>query len=435
MMRSQPYGRLRTSKLAWAPELPEHWRESTIGRVATVYAGGTPDRGNRAYWEGGTIPWLNSGSVNDWVVTEPSELITPLALAGSSTRWVPPHSVVVALAGQGRTKGMAARVELRTTLNQSMAAVVPSSAVEYRFVQYWLTANYASIRNLAGGDLRDGLNLQHVKSVGIPLPPITEQEAIADLLDRETAETDAFIRDQGELIRLLSERRAATIAHAVTKGLDADAPMVDSGIDWLGAVPAGWEIRPLWSMFDKVKDVGHPDEMMLSVFRDLGVVAKDAHQNLNQTAENRNIYQLIGPGWLAANRMKAWQGSVGISTLRGIVSGHYICFRPKHAESSAYLNYLFRSPTYVIGYARLSRGVRIGQAEIDNDQYRLLPVLLPPRDVQAPIVNYLDRETKEIDAAIADAKELIALLQERRAAVISAAVTGKIDVRERMNEV
>ena len=81
------------------------------------------------------------------------------------------------------------------------------------------------------------------------------------------------------------------------------------------------------------QDVGHPDEQMLSVFRDYGVVTKDSRNNLNKTAENRNIYQLVSPGWLVTNRMKAWRGSVGISTLRGIVSGHYICFSPRHKET------------------------------------------------------------------------------------------------------
>src|SRR5579875_3961930 len=107
-------------------------------------------------------------------------------------------------------------------------------------------------------------------------------------------------------------------------------------------------------------------EPMLSVFRDFGVVAKDSRENLNQTAENRSIYQLVHPGWLVTNRMKAWQGSVGISALRGIVSGHYICFAPLHKENHNYLNLLFRSPRYAVGYGLISRGVRIGQAEIDN---------------------------------------------------------------------
>ncbi|TLF92464.1 hypothetical protein FEK35_30520 [Nocardia cyriacigeorgica] len=197
---------------------------------------------------------------------------------------------------------------------------------------------------------------------------------------------------------------------------------VDSGVSWLGRIPAGWTTKPLWSMFERIKDVGHPDEQMLSVFRDYGVVAKDSRDNLNKTAENRNIYQLVHPGWLVTNRMKAWQGSVGISGLRGIVSGHYICFAPRHDADSRYLNWLFRSAAYTAGYALQSRGVRIGQAEIDNDLYRAMPVLLPPIDEQRNIADYLDRETTRVDTLIEEQQRLIEMLRERRDSVWAACV-------------
>jgi type I restriction enzyme, S subunit len=200
------------------------------------------------------------------------------------------------------------------------------------------------------------------------------------------------------------------------------ADLVDSGVSWIGKVPPHWTTKPLWSIFERVKDVDHPDEQMLSVFRDFGVVAKESRDNINKIAENRSIYQLVHPGWLVANRMKAWQGSVGISSLRGIVSGHYICFAPRHDEDSCYLNWLFRSTTYTNGYALLSRGVRIGQAEIDNDGFRLMPVLLPSREEQRAIADYLDRETARIDTLIAEQQRLIEMLRERRSAVLSSAL-------------
>ncbi|MFG3012261.1 restriction endonuclease subunit S [Streptomyces cinerochromogenes] len=187
---------------------------------------------------------------------------------------------------------------------------------------------------------------------------------------------------------------------------------------WLKDVPARWSIAPLWSMFERIKDVGHPDEVMLSVFRDYGVVPKESRENLNKTAENRNIYQLVHPGWFVVNRMKAWQGSVGISEYRGIVSGHYICFAPNHQEDVRYLNYALRSDAYRAIYQGLSRGVRPGQIEIDNDQLRKLPIPRPPLDEQQAIADYLDREIGQIDALIAAQERFIGLLQERRQAVI-----------------
>ena len=170
------------------------------------------------------------------------------------------------------------------------------------------------------------------------------------------------------------------------------------------ALPASvqWPINrrnvPLWAMFDRIKDVGHPDEEMLSVYREHGVIKKSSRDdNTNQTAENRNIYQLIDEGWFVVNRMKAWQGSVGISSLRGIVSGHYICFRPRHGEDPRYLNWLLRSGIYALEYARMSRGVRPGQIEIDNDELHGLRIALPPHDEQRRIADFLDAETSQID--------------------------------------
>lgn len=167
-----------------------------------------------------------------------------------------------------------------------------------------------------------------------------------------------------------------------------------TAVEW----PAHWRNIPLWALFERIKDVGHPDEEMLSVYRAHGVVKKDARDdNNNKTAENRNIYQLVDKGWLIVNRMKAWQGSVGISPYRGIVSGHYLCFKPRHGEDPRFLNWLLRSDAYAIEYARLSRGVRPGQIEIDNDELRGLRVALPPVDEQRRIADFLDAETAQID--------------------------------------
>ncbi len=276
----------------------------------------------------------------------------------------------------------------------------------------------------------DSVRRAMIADMPFPVPSEAEQFAIVAFLDRETARIDALIAEQQHLMETLAERRAAVVDSVVTTGLSAIAPKRDSGVDWIGLVPAHWELRPLWSMFRRNKDVDHPHEQMLSVFRDYGVVAKDSRKNINQTAENRNIYQLVHPGWLVSNRMKAWQGSVGISSLRGIVSGHYICFAPLHHEDHDYLNLLFRSARYAVGYGLISRGVRIGQAEIDNDDYRVLPVVVPPLDEQEAIVTYLHEQTLKIDLLIEETETLIKLGQERRSALITAAVTGQIDVRK-----
>lgn len=196
----------------------------------------------------------------------------------------------------------------------------------------------------------------------------------------------------------------------------------------LPTLPRRWRSVPLWTVFERVKDTDHPDELMLSVSREMGVVPRVA----DTRAESRSIYQLVHPGWLVANRMQAWRGAVAISDVRGIVSGHYICFRPRHHESSRFLHWLFRSAPYVNAYAMLSRGVRNDQFEIDNDEYRVLPVVLPALDEQMAIADYLDRETASIDQLITEQLRLVEMLRGRRADLISHAVLDSTSNRTQL---
>jgi len=180
----------------------------------------------------------------------------------------------------------------------------------------------------------------------------------------------------------------------------------------------------LGTMFERKKVLGFVHEPMLSVYRERGVVLKDEALNPNRTAEDRSIYQLLEPGWLAVNRMKAWQGSLGISPLRGIISGHYICFRPRHAENDRYLHYLLRSPAYTSHFASISRGVRPGQIEIDNDELAATKVVLPPVEVQRRIADFLDDQVSRIDGICALRRRQRDLLESRRARSVGLKVAG-----------
>ncbi len=202
----------------------------------------------------------------------------------------------------------------------------------------------------------------------------------------------------------------------------------DSGIDWLGEVPAHWNAVPLWTMFRRTKRTGFPEAELLSVYRDYGVVPKASRDdNFNNASEDLTAYQLVEPGCLAINKMKAWQGSVGISRYRGIVSPAYFIYEPLHDNSSEYLHYLLRSSEYAAAYMMVSKGIRVNQWDLDPQYHSRLPVLLPPPSEQSAIAAFLDRETGKIDALVAEQEKLIALLKEKRQAVISHAVTKGLD--------
>ncbi|MEU2156254.1 restriction endonuclease subunit S [Streptomyces sp. NPDC019396] len=194
-----------------------------------------------------------------------------------------------------------------------------------------------------------------------------------------------------------------------------------SSVSW----PPHWRTAPLWSLFERIKDVNHPEEDLLSVYREHGVVKREGRDdNFNKAALDRSIYQLVHPGWLVVNRMKAWQGSVGISTFRGIVSGHYICFRPTHHENDRFLNWLFRSGPYAAEYASLSRGVRPNQVEIDNEWLRSLRIMLPPLEEQCRVADFLDAETARIDNLVSARRRQMGLLAMRFSTLVFDTVRG-----------
>ena len=198
----------------------------------------------------------------------------------------------------------------------------------------------------------------------------------------------------------------------------------DSGVEWLGEVPEHWQLVPFWTRYRRTKRLGYPEEQLLSAYRDHGVVPKASRDdNNNKASDDLNAYQLVEPGDLVINKMKAWQGSVAVSSHQGIVSPAYFVYSPHHADNPRYLHYLMRSDRYITGYLSLSKGVRIGQWDLDPVYHSRIPLSMPPIDEQDRIATFIDDETTKIDALIEEQRQLIEMLKEKRQAVISHAVT------------
>lgn len=325
-----------------------------------------------------------------------------------------------------------------------MAAIVPNKFANYRFLQFWILANYQSVRNLAGGDLRDGLNLQHIGSIGVPIPPITEQQAIACFLDHETAEIDEFIADQQQLIRLLNERRAATITQAVTRGLDDRVSVEYGGIDWLGKIPQHWTRSTLSRLGmsqesgTSVNGYGDPaEDETIGVLRTSCVSKGYFDSRENKTVVTDDIPRvscLVRKGALIVNRANtpSLVGSVGYvdSTHSNLYLSDKLWQIDFSLAHNRFIYWWSKSPAYKAQLQFHRVGVSVSMQNLSFADFRHFDIALPSVAEQQNIVDYLDLETAEIDATIADAKEAIELSKERRAALISAAVTGKIDVRD-----
>jgi type I restriction enzyme, S subunit len=265
------------------------------------------------------------------------------------------------------------------------------------------------------------------------LPPVAEQRSIADFLHGEVSMTDALVEEQQRLIELLKEKRQAVISHAVTKGLNHDALTKDSGVEWLGEVPAHWETLPLGRLFREVNEVGHGGLPILSVSIHDGVsdkqLGEDESERKVTRSEDISKYKVVAPADLVYNMMRAWQGGFGSVTVPGLVSPAYVVARPIRAFSSAFVELVLRTSCAVEEMRRHSHGVTDFRLRLYWDDFKSIKIVLPPPAEQHEIMTHIQSHTQQIDDLIAEAQGAIVLLQERRTALISAAVTGQIDVR------
>lgn len=207
----------------------------------------------------------------------------------------------------------------------------------------------------------------------------------------------------------------------------------DSGVEWLGKVPEHWRTKPIWTLFTRTKRTGYPDEMLLSVYRDYGVVPTASRDdNHNRPSEDLSGYQLVEQSDLAINKMKAWQGSVAISNHRGIVSPAYHIYKAHHEEDPRYLHHLFRCNEYISGYLANSKGIRVNQWDLEPQQHSRMQVLLPSVSEQTQIARFLDHETGKIDGLIAEQEKLIGLLKEKRQALALQAYLDSDSIESRL---
>ncbi|MCL4863804.1 MAG: restriction endonuclease subunit S, partial [Caldilineaceae bacterium] len=203
----------------------------------------------------------------------------------------------------------------------------------------------------------------------------------------------------------------------------------DSGLPWLGKIPVHWEARKLRNVLRGITERNRPDLPLLSVVREKGVILRDItnqDENHNYIPDDLTNYKVVRTGQFAMNKMKAWQGSYGVSQHDGIVSPAYFIFSLDGVEG-AYFHSAIRSSAYIPFFTQASDGVRIGQWDLSQARMKEIPFFVPPPDEQAAIVRFLDHANRRIDRYIRAKRRLIALLNEQKQAIIHQAVTRGLD--------
>lgn len=274
------------------------------------------------------------------------------------------------------------------------------------------------------------LNEEQIAEQTLPLPPLPTQLAIANFLDRETSKLDSLVAAKEQWLELLAEKRRALITHAVTRGINTDSQRHDSNIPWLGEMPSHWETKRVKYLFRLISEPAPPDNdfELLSLYTDLGVRPRkemEARGNKSTTTDN---YWLVQPGDLVVNKLLAWMGAFGVSNYEGVTSPAYDILRPFEGLNTNYYHYLFRCGICFPEFRRRSTGIMDMRLRLYFDEFGDMRVPVPPLGEQCTIVAHIATETAKLDAVRESAERTIGLLKERRAALIAAAVTGKIAV-------
>ena len=268
------------------------------------------------------------------------------------------------------------------------------------------------------------------------LPPIDEQKQIVSFLDTKTQKIDELIEKTEQKIELLKEKRTSLINHCVTKGLNPDVEMKDSGVEWIGEIPNHWGVKLLKFVFNSIREKSETgEEELLSVLIKKGVVRRrdflgEDSDNLTRS-ESLVGYIHCSKGNLVNNIMKMGFYCLGISDYDGIVSPGYSVFEMiDNNDYPKYWDYLLKTEIYVSEYRKRSKGIQESRMRLYDDYFLSIHSLYPPKTEQTKIIEHLDEQTQKIDSTIEKETQRIELLKEYRQSLISEVVTGKVDVRE-----
>jgi type I restriction enzyme, S subunit len=436
------YPRYKDSGVEWLGEVPEHWVVMPLARVTLARCDGPFGSGLKSdHYTNSGVRVVRLQNIRRAGFNGSDEAFIDEAYYQSELQRHEVRAGDLLVAGLGdETKSVGRACVAPAGIEP---AIVKADCFRFRlrvdevlpdFVALQLTAGSESDAGiLSTGSTRSRISLSAMASRKIALGPVSEQRAITSFLSREVAKIDALVAEQECLVELLQAKRLAITSHAVTRGLDPHARMKRSGVEWLGDVPAHWEIVRLATVFHEVVEPGSDDLPILTVSIHTGVsdreISDEEMDRKVSRSDDRSKYKKVEPGDLVYNMMRAWQGGFGTVAVRGMVSPAYVVARPRRQVATRYVEHLLRTPAAVEQMRRQSRGVTDFRLRLYWDEFKNLRIALPPDQESLRICDMIEAMDDEYASVSAAAREAISLLQERRAALISAAVTGKIDVR------
>ncbi len=417
------YPKYKESGVECIGEIPRYWEVKRLKYIADLNMGQSPPSEEYNSDQLGT-PFLQGNA--EFGLHHP----TPKIYCPTAKKHANPGDILLSVRAPVGAINIANQ---EYGIGRGLCVIRPqTNQFEHLYAKYLLAVVRTELHVVATGSTYEAVTVNEVSNLTCVVPPFSEQIQIANFLDRKTEQIDELIRIKKRVIELLQEQRTALINQVVTKGLDPNVEMKPSGVEWIGEIPANWEVRRNKRVFHERDDrSGTGDEELLTVSHITGVSPRSEKKNVGMfLAGNMEGYKLCSAGNLVINTMWAWMGALGISNFDGIVSPSYNVYQLKSSEYlPKYYDYLYRTPNHVNEIIRWSKGIWSSRWRLYPDAFFNMYTITPTFREQTQIANYLDRKTKQIDHLVATEQKKIDLLKEYRQSLISEAVTGKIDVR------
>lgn len=432
----------------WFDSVPSNWDIIALKHISIyVKTGSTPQTKEVKYYENGEIDWYTPEDINSLILKDSKKKISKLAITDGEVKIFQKDSLLIV--GIGATIGKIGLLTKNATSNQQINAILFNKKATPKFGLYYFYSIAKLINDFSSTSTMGIFNQTKTKAIYIPIPSISEQNSIVGFLDYKTAQIDNFIANRQKQIELLKEQKAGIINKAVTKGINPNAKMKASGIEWVGDIPTHWfvgKVRRVLSVLtdftangsfaDLAKNVNYldtPDYSRLIRLTDLredlrndGIyVNKHAHEFLSKS-------ELFGGEILMAN-VGAYAGFVCLVPeidFTATLGPNMILLKFDRKQiSNQYAYTLLSSNCYY--KLLMNKALSSAQPKLNKEDVKSIDLIFPPTiEEQNIIIEYIKQETSTIDNLISKYQKQIDLMQEYRTSLISQAVTGKIDVRD-----
>lgn len=421
----------KDSGIEWIGDIPNDWDVKRIKYAVVEMGSGTTPSSDNSHFYGGDIPWIQSGDLyNTSLITKTSKTVTEQAFQSCSALKIF-HKPYIVIAMYGASVGNVSMSLIDACTNQACCVIKPNANNNLAYLKYWLEICKTDFINKSVGGGQPNISQDKIREQAYICPSLEEQQSIVKYLDSKTASIDSAIQAQKDIVEKLKEYRQAVINEAVTKGLNPDAEMKDSGIEWIGEIPKSWEVMPNKYLMTKQKDLCpvYNGENILSLSM-RGVYVRDPYDESGKRPKTYNGYQFVYDGDLlmCLFDIDVTPRCVGRVYDNGLTSPAYSRFVMNRKKANVdYYYYYYLALDFDKTLLHLAKNMRSSFTETD---FGHINAPVPPIKEQQQIVEYLDSKTTTIDKAIEQKNAIIEKLEEYKKSIIYNAVTGKIDCRK-----